>query len=193
MPNMIESVRIEGFRFLADVEIGNLPRAMVPISPNGSGKSDLIRFFELMSWMVGSRRLSEFVGRQGGADDRLFGGGKGTGTIDARLTLRTDAGRIGYWFSLARAHADRLVFADEAFRFGGEGRDLDVAWRSLGSGHSEARIVEIARSGARSALVEVRWKRGLGFFDLANAPSAPYPHGGAGKRPTDTMPVAAPR
>ena len=192
MPNIIESVRIEGFRFLADVEIGNLPRAMVPIGPNGSGKSDLIRFFDLMSWMVGSRRLSEFVGRQRGADDRLFGGGEETGTMDAQMTLRTDTGRIDYRFALARVCPDRLVFADEAVRFGGEGWDGDAARRCLGSGRSEARIVEIARSGARSALVEVVRKRGSGL-GLANVLAVSYFHGSAEKRMADAIPVAVPR
>ena len=71
---MIESVRIRGFRSLADVELSDLPGATVLIGPNGSGKSNFIHFFEMLSWMLRSRRLAEFIARQGGADDQLFGG-----------------------------------------------------------------------------------------------------------------------
>ena len=68
---MIESIRIKGFRSLADVEISNLPQAAVLIGANGSGKSNFIRFFEMLN-AIGHRRLSEFVAMQGGADDQLL-------------------------------------------------------------------------------------------------------------------------
>ena len=120
MPNRIESVRIEGFLSLADVEIENLPRAAVLIGPNGSGKSNFIRFFEMMSGMMGSHRLAEFIALHGGAEDQLFGGGKETGTIEARLALRTGDGGHDYRFSLAYAAVNSFVFNEEAFRFSRE-------------------------------------------------------------------------
>ena len=68
-PATIESIRIRGFRSLADVEITDLPMATVLIGANGSGKPNFIRFFEMMSWMLRSRRLGEFVAQHGAADD----------------------------------------------------------------------------------------------------------------------------
>lgn len=62
----IESVHIRGFRSLADVELDGLGRTVVLIGANGSGKSNLIRFFEMLSWMLRARRLAEFIERQGG-------------------------------------------------------------------------------------------------------------------------------
>ena len=73
----IESVRIKGFRSLADVELSGLGGVAVMIGANGSGKSNFIRFFEMMSWMLRSRRLGEFVRKHGGADDQLYGGAPG--------------------------------------------------------------------------------------------------------------------
>ena len=61
MPNSIDSVRIEGFRSLADVEIKDLPAATVPIGANGSGKPGFIHFFEMLSWMLKFRRSNEFI------------------------------------------------------------------------------------------------------------------------------------
>ena len=92
----IESVHIRGFRSLADVELDGLGETVVLIGANGSGKSNLIRFFEMLSWMLRARRLAEFIERQGGADDQLFGGRKGTPIIQAELRLRTDQGRNDY-------------------------------------------------------------------------------------------------
>ena len=146
MPNFIESLRVKGFRSLADVEIGNLPRAAVLIGTNGSGKSNLVRFFEMMSWMVRIRRLNEFVQRYGGADDQLFGGSKNSLQIEAQLAIRTDSGRNDYRFTLEYAQPDRFQFLDEAFRFTRVGSDAATPWQELGRSHVEAKIVEARQS-----------------------------------------------
>ena len=70
-PTFIEQVQIRGFRSLADGHLAGLPMATVLIGANGSGKSNFIRFSEMLSWMVGPRKLAEFVERQGGTDDQL--------------------------------------------------------------------------------------------------------------------------
>ena len=145
MSNRLESVRIEGFRSLAKIEVDNLPKAAVLIGANSSGKSNFIRFFEMVSWMIGAGRLDEFVQRQGGADDQLFGGSKESPLIEAELTIRTGTGRNDYLFRLAYAHPDRFIFTEEAFRSGREIRETKAPWSSLGSGHSEAKIVEAAQ------------------------------------------------
>ena len=61
----LESVRIRGFRSLADVELSSLGATSVLIGSNGSGKSNFMRFFEMLSWMVRSRKLGEFVEKYG--------------------------------------------------------------------------------------------------------------------------------
>ena len=90
----IESVRIRGFRSLADIELSGLPQAAVLIGANGSGKSNFIRFFELLNWMLGSARLVEFIERQGGADDQLFGGNRRTPRLESEIVLRTAGGGV---------------------------------------------------------------------------------------------------
>lgn len=141
----IESVRIRGFRSLADVELSGLQNANVLIGANGSGKSNFIRFFEMRSWMLRSRRLAEFVGLQGGADDQLFGGNRVTPRMEAELALRTEAGRNDYRFALAHAHPDRFVFTEEAFRFSATDYPTEARWQHTSSGEPEASIVGVAQ------------------------------------------------
>ena len=142
----IESVRIRGFRSFADVELSNLRNANVLIGANGSGKSNFIRFFEMMSWMLRSRRLGEFVERHGGADDQLYRGNSVTPRMEAELALRTAAGRNDYRFALVHAHPDRFIFTEEAFRFTGDGFPTEAPWQHVPSGKSEAAIVDVAHA-----------------------------------------------
>ena len=146
----LESVRIRGFRSLADVELSGLGANSVLIGSNGSGKSNFMRFFEMLSWMVRSRALGEFVEKYGGADDQLFGGNSVTPRMDAEVALRTEAGRNDYRFSLTHAHPDRFMFTEEAFRFSRSGWLTEASWNHLGSGHREAGIVEAAHSTGSS-------------------------------------------
>ena len=140
---VLESIRIRGFRSLVDVTIELSPNVTVLIGPNGSGKSNLFRFFELCAWMLRSGKLAEFVARQGGADDQLFRGRTVTPQIEAELAVRSEAGRCGYRFTLAVAQPDRLMFTDESIRCCEDGADAE--WRQLGSGHSEALLVDAAQ------------------------------------------------
>ena len=142
----IESVRIRGFRSLADVDLSNLRNANVLIGANGSGKSNFIRFFEMMSWMLRSRRLGEFVELQGGADDQLHKGNRVTPRMEAELALRTEAGRNDYRFALVHAHPDRFVFTDEAYRFNASDLPGEAPWQHAPSGRPEAAIVDMAQT-----------------------------------------------
>ena len=143
----LKSIRIRGFRSLADVELSDLGSASVLIGANGSGKSNFVRFFEMLSWMLRSRRLGEFVERHGGADDQLFGGSRTTPAMQAEVSLETQSGRNDYRFTLAHAHPDRLMFTQEAFRFSRRDRLSEAGWTPLvGDGYREARIVEAAQS-----------------------------------------------
>ena len=141
----IASVRIRGFRSLADVELSGLSNATVLIGANGSGKSNFIRFFEMLRWML-RRQLGEFVERQGGADDQLYGGNTTTPRMQAEILLRTERGRNDYRFALSYAHPDRLIFTEEAFRFHSNTVSTEAPWQYLGSGYREAEIVEAAYS-----------------------------------------------
>ena len=144
----IENVRIQGFRSLAEVKLSEIPRAVVLIGANGSGKSNFIRFFEMLSWMLRSRRLGEFIARHGGADDQLFGGNRTTPRLEAEVSLRTQAGRNDYKFALSYAQPDRLIFTEEGFRFSRTTFETDAKWQYLDSGHDEAKVVDAAQTDA---------------------------------------------
>ena len=180
--SMIESVHVRGFRSLSDVKISGLPPATVLIGANGSGKSNIMRFFEMLSWMLRSRRLGDFVARQGGADDQLFGGNRVTPRLEAEIAITTSMGRNEYGFKLSYAQNDRFSFSEEAFRFSSYDYATEAPWHYLGFGHLEAKIIEAAQSGdyyyrdatSRTASVIVHLLRNCSvyqFHDTSDASS----------------------
>ena len=142
----IDRIRIQGFRSLANVDV-RLPRVAVLIGANGSGKSNFIRFFELMHCMA-SRRLGEFVARQGGADDQLFAGSKRTSRINATVTAAFEQTRMEYEFSLHHAQPDNLVVTKELFRKVGphSGIPLEFPAEVFNRPRTEAKVGEFKHS-----------------------------------------------
>ena len=143
---VIDRIRIQGFRSLADVDV-KLPRVALLIGANGSGKSNFIRFFELMRWMA-SKRLGEFVARQGGADDQLFEGSKRTSTINATVTAVFEQRRTEYEFSLSHAHPDSLVVTNELYRSASpnSGEPLEFPAELFNRTRTEAKVGEFEHS-----------------------------------------------
>ena len=159
--NRIESLHVKGFRSLADVRIADLPNPAVLLGANGSGKSNVLRFLEMVTAMLQGRGLAHFVQYHGGADDQLFHGSATTRRIDASLGLRTEAGRHEYRFGLEHAQPDRLLFSEEALGFGDDARSM--VWHRFGGGHDDARLPysRVGVDGARESPAE-RFK---GFFE----------------------------
>ena len=109
----IESIKIQGFRSLADVELTDLPNATVLIGPNGSGKSNIFLFLEMLRQMLRYRRLGEFVARHGGADDQLFGGSARTPEIFTSIGLKNGDGQHTYDVTLHFAQTDIFICSGE--------------------------------------------------------------------------------
>lgn len=140
----LESVHIEGFRSLQEVTFRPNPGVTVLIGPNGGGKSNLVRFFEMVRAMLRDRRLRLFVGQKGGADDQLFGGRKQTPRMRASIRARNGDLAAEYAFSFTPAGQDLFRFAEEKFRAVRNDTGDPGPWTDLGSGHQEANLLSVA-------------------------------------------------
>ena len=136
---------IEGFRSLREVTLRPNPGVTVLIGPNGSGRSNILRFFDMLHSMLPLRRLGVFVGLEGGASHQLFHGRQRTPLMKGKIGVRTEAGLSEYAFTLTRGHENRFHFTDERYRFSGPEGGADAEWLHLRNGDGEARLLEAAQ------------------------------------------------
>ena len=161
----IKHLHIKGFRSLADVEITDMPCAAIMVGPNGSGKSNVIDFLVMVSRMLESGKLDDFVQRNSGASEQLFGGRNTTRHIEAHIVIGVDKCTAEYAFKLECGHPDRFVFVDEKYRSTLDRSTRGRGWEHLGSGHGKAKICE-ARAEERAAQLGVDHKAARTVSDL---------------------------
>lgn len=133
----LRRVKIRGFRSIRDLDL-ELTDLTVLIGANGSGKSNLVAFFDMLSFIT-SENLQLYVARKGGGSSILRYGPKCTPVMTAELRFEHDEGWSGYTFSLGFAAPDRLVFTHEDVAYQGEGAAKDFS-RLLDTGHVEPNL-----------------------------------------------------
>lgn len=164
----IQRITIEGFRSLAKIENLELPQLTVLIGSNGAGKSNFIRFFEILSWMLKSQKLQEFISTHGFGDDQFFMGARKTPRIHAELRMETDKGFNDYRFGLAHLSAgDTALLMDEAYRFSDRSISGEAKWTLLDGPSKEASLPEQKNATARTIVRLLRQCQTYQFHDTS--------------------------
>lgn len=122
----LSHIEISGFRNLKDVKVDLSPLTVL-IGANGAGKSNFIRFFDLITWVKRGGDLGEWVIREGGADDQLFMGARVSNEIRGSVTIAAyDSDEICiYDFGMHVASPDTLYIQNERYRLKNSKRASD--------------------------------------------------------------------
>ncbi len=151
----LQELSLFGYKSIRELKNLRLdPGLNVLIGANGSGKTNFIRFFELLGHMMDpSKGLQNYVSQRGRANAFLFRGMKVTQEFSADLRFGMNA----YRFSLHAADDGSLYFASESapYHAPASGRTTSTS-NPLGSGHIETRLLTTLPTGtiawARTAL-----------------------------------------
>jgi len=152
--NKLANITLSGYKSIKQMSL-DLGPLNVLVGPNGAGKSNLVSFFRLLNEMMGGR-LQAYIVTSGGADSLLFYGKTTTPHIESALTFETPTGSSKYYLRLAHAAGETLVFTEERVEFQREGFAGDPYTASLGLGHRETLLHDVAYEGDRTAKF-VRW------------------------------------
>lgn len=153
MGTYLKSIALAGYRSYGNdlkknqVDLKNLN---VIIGANGAGKSNLISFLEMISYMM-TRGLRNYVAKQGGANSLLYFGSKTTEQICGELLIHdADAHKEDkYSFMLELNTTDQLFFAKEEMSY-----QDSLNWRpfeyDFGVGHFESGMADHGNQTVRT-------------------------------------------
>jgi predicted ATPase len=132
----LDYIELEGYKSIRSLPKFDLKGGLnVLIGANGSGKSNFVRFFELLGNMMDKNKgLQNYLSGKGRADAFLFRGSKVTQQFRAHLWF----GLNEFKFALKAAPDRSMFFAEEAAPFDGPLHGAIV--NDQGSGHLESRL-----------------------------------------------------
>lgn len=165
----LDRITLAGYKSIRELKSFTLERGLnVLIGSNGSGKTNFIRFFELLGHIMDPNKgLQNYVSGRGRADAFLFRGMKVTPEFAAHLTF----GLNEYAFTLRAADDRSLFFAREEAPF--QGPKFGTIINDQGSGHVESALVRkrVLSASEKWVVETIRDWRVYHFHDTS--PSAP--------------------
>ena len=138
MASALDKITIKGFKSIHCLEAFQLNELNIIVGAHGSGKSNFIAFFKLLSALMDDR-LNRFVRDSGGASDLFFCGPKQTKKIE----LSTRFGTRGFRFNLVATPNNDAAIEDEARYYS----QSQSGWWNLGDSSSglSAMVSEVKR------------------------------------------------
>ena len=131
----LKELEIKGFKSISKegqrLSFGDVT---VLLGANGSGKSNLVSFFQMLRALI-KMELQVFVSTQGGANAILNYGAKNCPQLTAKLEIADDNKDFSavYSFDLIAAMPDRLIFTSEKMTHSEKGITVDHGFMNEGS------------------------------------------------------------
>jgi len=137
MGNSIEKLTIEGFKSIKQLTDFPLKQLNIMIGGNGSGKSNLISFFQMIRNMM-KRSLQYYIQKNGGPEAHLFSGSKLTEQIIGKIVFK----KYRYEFKLEPTTDNRLIIISEYFDSMNSDRVRDAQPTFSAGGFEETKLVD---------------------------------------------------
>ncbi|HEX7507851.1 MAG TPA: AAA family ATPase, partial [Polyangia bacterium] len=147
----LKQISIEGFKSIRKLESFEPGDLTVLIGANGAGKSNFISLFRALSHVM-SGELQTHLSTTGRAHSWLFDGPETTSALSASLCMETERGTNEYEFGLEYGAGDTLFFEKERYRFLPQGCNVPDPKTSLGGGHVESKLRDLAEKGSPTPL-----------------------------------------
>jgi predicted ATPase len=125
----LEEVTIRGYKSIAfDQPVTlKLNDVSILLGANGAGKSNIISFFQMLSFMM-SKSFGKYVEMSGTSNALLHYGTKKTPIISGEIKFSDNKSIDTYSFSLTNANPDRLIITDEKISWhrNGENKPYEI-------------------------------------------------------------------
>jgi len=121
-PLSLSQVTIQGYKSINNLQSMTLNALSVLVGANGSGKSNFISFFAMLSHIIDGR-LQQYITKGGQASSFLYHGQKITQSIAAKLCF----GQASYLFELEPTVKGELMYTKEEISLVGGGAPFQLA------------------------------------------------------------------
>jgi len=144
----LRGILLKGFKSFGGEEGQTIPLGDVTVllGANGSGKSNLVSFFQMLNFMT-TGALQQYVGKQG-VSRLLFYGPKTSETIAFELYFDSQEAHDTYSLRLSHGLPDRLFVSGEKILYHQKGKEKPQEY-FLESGGSESRLREDTRKTSK--------------------------------------------
>ena len=146
----LREVTIKGYKSIGfdnpiTLKLGDVS---ILLGANGAGKSNIISFFRMLSYMM-SKSFGRYVEMAGTANSLLHYGAKKTPVMSGALKFMANNSENAYQFSLANATPDRLIITEERIIWhrNGEAKPYDI---QLETNFKESSLAESENIVAKS-------------------------------------------
>lgn len=164
----LREVTIKGYKSIAfdnpiTLKLGDVS---ILLGANGAGKSNIISFFRMLSYMM-SKSFGRYVEMVGTANSLLHYGAKKTPVMSGAMKFMANNSENAYQFSLANATPDRLVITEERIIWhrNGEAKPYDI---QLETNFKESSLAESDNIVAKSIYRMLSFCKVYQFHDSSN-------------------------
>jgi len=141
LTNILNKLTIRGFKSIRELENFELRNLNVFVGANGTGKSNLISFFEMLHKLMDGN-LADYIRENGGINDILYNGLKTTEKMDFEMRF----GVLGYRFTVKPTAKDGVALSKEALFCEYENSDWYELGKRLYSSDDSSLLVEEAKN-----------------------------------------------
>jgi len=138
----LREVTIKGYKSIAfdkpvTLKLGDVS---ILLGANGAGKSNIIGFFRMLSYMM-SKSFGRYVEMEGTSNSLLHYGAKKTPVMSGTLKFAANNSENAYQFSLSNATPDRLIITEERIKWHRNGEEKPYE-SSLETNFKESSLAE---------------------------------------------------
>lgn len=148
----LNNIELKGYKSISSAG-QNIPLnddVTVLIGSNGVGKSNIVSFFQLLSYAM-SESLQTYIGENGFADTFLYYGSKMTDCIKARLLFSDSESKNEYSFRLAYAAGDTMIYTEEKLSFHDKNHEKPFRL-TLEAGKKESQLFEARKGKSKNSV-----------------------------------------
>ncbi|NEW61189.1 AAA family ATPase [Sulfurovum sp. bin170] len=138
----IKSLSLSGFKTIYDLKDMEFEKINIFIGANGSGKSNIVSFFEMISYMM-TDAFGQYVSENGFASSMLYHGQKVTNDITAELKFESRTGLSEYTFRVSHTFNDNLIFMGEEIKYTRKNSQKPFIKNLGDGGYKESKLREL--------------------------------------------------